>query len=111
MSSSNSSTAGANVMVKRKDGATVLHCAASNGHDECVKTILAAGGDVKAVDNNKRTPLILAAWHGHDNVVELLLDANAELWAKDNQTMDSGRLCQLTGRTTALSISCSAPTT
>ena len=58
---------------------TPLSHAASEGHAESVKVLLAAGADVHAVDEFKRTPIHYAAWQGHIDCVNLLIDAGATL--------------------------------
>ncbi|KPV75877.1 uncharacterized protein RHOBADRAFT_48327 [Rhodotorula graminis WP1] len=59
--------------------ATPLCHAASEGHAESVRVLLAAGADVHAVDEFKRTPVHYAAWQGHIECVNLLIDAGATI--------------------------------
>ncbi|GAA5921998.1 hypothetical protein JCM1841_000727 [Sporobolomyces salmonicolor] len=56
---------------------TPLSHAASEGHVESVKVLLAAGSDVHAQDEFRRTPIHYAAWQGHIECVNLLLAAGA----------------------------------
>ena len=42
----------------------ILDCAAENGHTEIVTALIAAGGNVNAVDNRGNTPMLLAALSG-----------------------------------------------
>lgn len=58
---------------------TPLSHAASEGHAESVKVLLAAGADVHAVDEFKRTSIHYAAWQGHIDCVNLLIDAGATI--------------------------------
>ncbi|GJN88570.1 hypothetical protein Rhopal_001536-T1 [Rhodotorula paludigena] len=66
--------------------ATPLCHAASEGHTESVKVLLAAGADVHAVDEFKRTPIHYAAWQGHVDCVNLLIDAGATVPPPMSQT-------------------------
>ena len=69
--------AGADINAVDEDGDTPLNWAASNGHSECVKLLLAAPG----IDVNKTneyyggTPLNRAAFNGRSECVKLLLAA------------------------------------
>jgi ankyrin repeat protein len=58
-------------------GWTALHCAACNGHVDCVKVCLKVGANVNARSGNGDSPLHIASWHGKVDVVHVLLDANA----------------------------------
>ena len=55
---------------------TPLHMAATNGHADCVRLLLAApGSDVNRANENGETPLNMAAARGHEECVNLLLAA------------------------------------
>lgn len=56
---------------------TPLAHAASEGHTESVKVLLAAGADVHALDEFKRPAIHYAAWQGHVDCVNLLIDSGA----------------------------------
>jgi len=61
------------------DGATALHWAAYNDDLEMVKTLLAAGADVKATTREGAiTPLFMACTNGNAAVIEALLKAGAD---------------------------------
>jgi ankyrin repeat protein len=64
-------------------GCTALHCAASDGHDECVKFCIEMGTNVNARANGGLTPLHVASSNGHVNVVRLLLNAGAMVEVTD----------------------------
>jgi len=57
--------------------------AAENGQTEKVKSLLAAGADVNAKDNDGMTALITAANEGHWETVRGLLDAGADANAEE----------------------------
>mmetsp|Transcript_47923 Transcript_47923/g.111806 ORF Transcript_47923/g.111806 Transcript_47923/m.111806 type:complete len:558 (-) Transcript_47923:91-1764(-) len=71
---------GADINAKSGTQQTPLHLAKSRA---MVKTILAAGGDLEAVDKFKRTPLLHSLEKGPIDVVEALLEAGASIKAKD----------------------------
>jgi ankyrin repeat protein len=65
-----------------------LHCAAQNGDEETITTLLAAGADVNACDGQQRTPLHGAIQpdehYGMETRVETLLAAGADVNARDS---------------------------
>lgn len=68
--------AGAAVNMADEQGITTLYRAASGGHAEDVRTLLATPGiDVNKADIWGQTPLHRAAMNGHTEVVHLLLSA------------------------------------
>jgi ankyrin repeat protein len=73
------------VAVDSRNGAgrTLLHVAASHGHDELVQSLIARGSQVGAADPNGDTPLHLAAAAGHDGTVRTLLSAGASKTAQN----------------------------
>ena len=62
-----------------------LHCAAAHGQAALVRSLLAAGADPNAVDDNGATPLHWAAVQGHYAVARLLLEAGANPNAENNK--------------------------
>lgn len=56
-----------------------LHAAASHGHCEIVRLLLAAGAIADTIDDHQDTPLHYAALYGHHKVVEVLLRAGAQV--------------------------------
>ena len=75
-------------------GATALHLAAMQGHENITRTLVDEGSHVDAVDDHDRTPLHLAAAGGHNDVVRLLgsktvtggADADLEMEDKAGRT-------------------------
>ena len=47
------------------DGITPMHQAASEGHVQCLKALIEAGGNVTGVDRRGHTPIDLAKLWGH----------------------------------------------
>lgn len=60
--------------------------AAREGHDDTVRSLLAAKDvDVNATDTNGNTALIEASRFGHDDVVRVLLTSGANVNAKNTE--------------------------
>jgi len=55
-----------------------LFDAASEGHEACVTTLIAAGADPNAADVDGITPLYWAARGGYEACVRLLIEAGAD---------------------------------
>lgn len=55
------------------NGRTILHNAAYDGNVQLVKTAIANGADLEAVDKKKQTALILSSRQGHSEIVAILL--------------------------------------
>ncbi|GAA5878688.1 hypothetical protein JCM1840_000200 [Sporobolomyces johnsonii] len=72
--------------------ATPLSHAASEGHVESVKVLLAAGSDVHAQDEFRRTPIHYAAWQGHIECVNLLIAAGGT--AEDAQAQGRASMAE-----------------
>jgi ankyrin repeat protein len=68
--------------VKNVRGSTPLHLAAINPDGTAIRVLLAAGADVKAVDEEGFTPLHMAAFHRQADHALLLLEAGADVNAK-----------------------------
>ena len=58
---------------------SALHLGSLGGHIDVVQTLIDAGAEVDAVDNNKNNPLIVASWKGHLPVVKVLVAKNANV--------------------------------
>jgi ankyrin repeat protein len=52
--------------------------AAQKGHAECLKLLLAAGGDVNKCNKNGASPIIIAAKNGDAECLKLLIGASAD---------------------------------
>ena len=66
-------------------GTTALHKAASEGHVDVVRALLAAGAFVDVAEFDGDTPLLNAAYSGHAEVVRILLEAGADESIKSSQ--------------------------
>jgi ankyrin repeat protein len=74
----------ANIDAKDKDGVTVLHWAAKNGHKAVVKLLLEHKADVNVKETScGLTALHWAAKNGHKAVVKLLLEHKADVNVKE----------------------------
>ena len=51
--------------------------AARNGHDDVVRTLLAAGADVKVKNDEGKSALMLAVLGGHEETARVLRQAGA----------------------------------
>lgn len=60
-------------------GASLLHVAAAQGHEQIVAKLLAAGARVQALDNDGANALVYAAYEGHAPIVKRLIDAGADV--------------------------------
>lgn len=57
--------------------------AAKNGDHKNIATLIAAGANLEARDNQDRTALMRAAEEGYSDIVRILLDAGADVTTKD----------------------------
>merc|ERR1712087_116789 len=64
---------------------TPLGSAAENGFRDMVATLLSAGAQVEAAEEDGRTPLWLACQHSHVGTAKLLLQNGADASTKDAQ--------------------------
>ncbi|KAF0553045.1 Collagen alpha-5VI chain [Gigaspora margarita] len=63
-----------------ENGKTLLHWAASKGHETTVKYLIKLNANlVNEVDKNKETALYDAVWNGHMKIIEILLKERAEI--------------------------------
>ncbi|KAK1255060.1 hypothetical protein MKX08_009055 [Trichoderma sp. CBMAI-0020] len=64
-------------------GRTLLHCAASGGHQDMVELLLGHGADANAKDGRGGTTLMWAAAQGHQGVTDLLIRHGVDVNARD----------------------------
>ncbi|KAM4901088.1 cortactin-binding protein 2 [Sylvia borin] len=70
---------GLDVNYSCEDGYSALYSAATNGHTDCVRLLLAAEAQVDAADKNGFTPLCSAVVQGHAKCAELLIMYQADI--------------------------------
>lgn len=64
-------------------GATALHAAAANKHQDCIELLHRAGAKPDVRDANLLTPMLTAVMKGHLAVVRQLLEMNCDREARD----------------------------
>lgn len=64
-------------VLRKTDGATALHLVAQRGSIDHIKSLLLAGADINALDQNKNTPLIYAINAGNINNARALMSFGA----------------------------------
>jgi len=65
-----------------KDGLTLLHIAALQGHVPLVELLATMGANVNAMGARREAPLHLAAIHGHTEVARILIEHGADVNAR-----------------------------
>ncbi|XP_071636411.1 uncharacterized protein [Temnothorax longispinosus] len=86
------------VNMKDPEIAKLLHCAASNGHKDVVKVLMARGADVNATtDVENLTPLHSAACEGYEEIVEILIAGGANVNFKSNTGITPLHIAALSG--------------
>jgi hypothetical protein len=81
-----------------KPGWAPLHYAASGGHAEVVRLLLAHSAYIDALSPNKTTPLMMAAMYGNSEVVELLITEGADLRLKNDKGLSALDFAEAGGR-------------
>ena len=89
--------AGATSRQCTKDGCTLAHLAAQNGHLETLVKVLDAGCDVNAPDSIYVTPLMCAAQEGHDDIIQLLMQRGADVHRQSKYEHTAAHYAAYTG--------------
>lgn len=77
---------GANFKIVDNNQRLPLHYAASQGHYQCIFTLVGIGSPVNAVDLEGCSPLHLAAAYDHEaKCIEYLLNHRADAKIRDNR--------------------------
>ena len=77
---------GADLNIKDDNwGATPLHFAARNGHEDVAELLVVKGAAMDIEDDDGRTPLHMVADIGHNGIAELLIAKGADVNAKDKK--------------------------
>ena len=67
---------------KDKDGNTLLHHAASDGHEKIVEFLIEKGAAVDEKNNVEATPIYLATINGHLKIIQFLISKGANINVK-----------------------------
>ena len=71
-----------------------LMCAAENGHEQCINTLIQSGADVNYLNSDNCTALMVVARHDEENYVDALTKAGADV----NHTKFSGETALSNGK-------------
>lgn len=87
-----------------KTGWTPLHYAASGGHADVAKVLLAESAFIDAESANGTTPLMMAAMYGSADVLKLLLQEGADASLKNHLGMNALDFARQASRKDAIEI-------
>ena len=62
-----------------KDGSSLIHFAASEGHKEIIEKLIEEGADLNVLNNQKKTALHLAVDQWKHDIVQLLVENGAKM--------------------------------
>jgi ankyrin repeat protein len=81
-----------------------VNIAAYNGHTDCLKVLLDAGGDVNECSSDGRSPIYIAACNGHADCLKLLLGAGGNVNKCDNDGFSPVYFAAYKGHTDCLKL-------
>jgi hypothetical protein len=87
-----------------KDGRSPTYTAAMQGHVECLKLLLAAGGDVNKCRDNGISPISCAVFGGHTECLKLLLAAGGDVNKCNNDGCSPIYVAAMKGRVECLKL-------
>jgi ankyrin repeat protein len=81
-----------------KTGWSPIHYAATNGHLQIVRFLMANGAMVNALSPSETTPLMMAIGSGNDDLIKYLLDNGADLRMRNHEGYTAIDVAQLFGK-------------
>ena len=81
-----------------KPGWSPIHYAATNGHLDITKFLMANGAQVNSLSPSETTPLMMSIGSGNDQLIKYLLDNGADLRLRNHEGYTAIDVAQLFGK-------------